>query len=121
MNGLVINCYVVYTCVSVYFTLKSLPLHVAFLETDIPPSAAVTITCDPQSVSLSGWSHSPGTGVVTDLLDTSPSKYSTNGDTLTITNINRTDEGVYRCIYSNGNTPEQCIFVYGELIHLNTV
>ena len=94
------------------------PIRAAFLETDIPlPSTQVTIACSASdSNTLIGWSHSPGTDVVTDLLDTSPSKYMVNGNTLTITNIDRTDEGIYRCIYEEGSTIEQCIYVYGEFI-----
>ena len=87
----------------------------AFLETDIPPSAQVSITCNSQTGTLRGWSHAPGTDVVTALLNTLPSKYMVNGNTLTINNIDRTDEGIYRCIYEQGNMAEQCIFVYGEL------
>ena len=91
-------------------------IHAGFLETDILPSASVAITCNsPGSEELRGWSHSPGTAMVTDPLDTSPSKYTVvGGNTLTITNINRTDEGVYSCIYSNGETKEHCVYVYGE-------
>ena len=94
-------------------------IHAGFLETDILPSASVAITCNsPGSGGLRGWSHSPGTAMVTDLLDTSPSKYTVSGNTLTIMNINRADEGVYSCIYSNGVTLEHCIYVYGEAFFL---
>ena len=76
----------------------------------------MNITCDAQSMALNGWSHSPGTKVVTNLLDTSPSKYMVNGNTLTIVNISSSDEGVYSCIYSNDSIPEHCIYVYGKLL-----
>ena len=51
-------------------------------------------------------------------MDTSPSKYSVNGNTLTISNINKSDEGLYRCVYELGQTKELCLFVYGEFIHI---
>ena len=104
VNGLYVN----------HTSFKSFSIiRAGFLETDILPSASVAIMCNSPSGELRGWSHSPGIAVVTDPLDTSPSKYTVVGNTLTITNINREDEGFYRCIYSNGNTREQCIYVYG--------
>ena len=82
---------------------------------DIPPSKQLSIRCD-YSATLVGWSHSPDGSETTNLLDTSPSKYTVNGNTLTISNINQSDEGLYRCIYEIGHTKELCLFVYGKFL-----
>ena len=102
-------------CMAIQCSTINFKSCAAYLENDIQSSEVVTIPCNSPSGTLRGWSHAPGTAVVTDLLDTSPSKYMVNGNTLTIANIDRTDEGVYRCIYDQGNTKEQCIYIYGEL------
>ena len=94
-------------------------INLAYLETDIPPNERLTITCNPPSaLTLEGWSQSPGGSDTTAALlpvDTLPSKYMVSGNTLTISNINSTDEGLYRCDYNQDQTtPELCIYVYGE-------
>ena len=83
----------------------------------------VTITCpNPGSGGQphTGWSLSPGGGDSGLPLDTSPSKYTlTSSNSLTISNINGTDEGLYRCVYgprNSGSERNVCIYVYGEFI-----
>ena len=89
-----------------------------------PDSDPVTINmCPLQSgFSHTGWSLSPdgGSGSV---LDTSLPKYTVDGRRLTISNINGTDEGLYRCVYERDqdiwrDATERiaCIYVYGEYI-----
>ena len=89
------------------------------LVNDVPPSKQLTIRCD-HSATLLGWSHSPNGSETAKLLDTSPSKYSVNGNTLTISNISKSDEGLYRCVYGLGQTRELCLFVYGEFMHVQS-
>jgi hypothetical protein len=81
-----------------------------------PLSKQLSIRCDYQPTPLIGWSHSPNGSETAELLDTSSSKYSVNGNILTISNISKSDEGLYRCIYELGQTKELCLFAYGELI-----
>ena len=53
------------------------------------------------------------------LLDTSSAGYTRNGDTLTLTNLNSSSEGLYQYVYEGGGrTDDLCIFVYGgSLFH----
>ena len=94
--------------------------HAAHLAND-PGPESITITC-PNSgqngQSHTGWSLSPGGGDSGLPLDTSPSKYTlTSSNSLTISNINGTDEGLYRCVYGDsGSVRYACIYVYGEFI-----
>ena len=93
-------------------------MYVSFTDAlvdDIPQDKQFSIKCD-FSATLVGWSHSPDGSETTNLLDTSPSKYTVNGNTLTISNINQSDEGLYRCIYEIGHTKELCLFVYGKFL-----
>ena len=88
------------------------------LVNDIPPNKQLTVGCDySQTATHIGWSHSPDGSETTELLDTSPSKYTVNGNTLTINSINKSDEGLYRCVYERGQTQEFCLFVYGEFVN----
>ena len=82
------------------------------------PDDPVTISMCPLSSEFShtGWSLSPDGGSES-VLDTSLPKYSVDGRRLTISNINGTDEGLYRCVYDTGTTDRiACIYVYGEYI-----
>ena len=93
----------------------------AYLANEIPTNEQQSITCTPQSgLTLEGWSQSPGGSETTAALlpvGTFPSKYAVDGNILTINDINRTDEGLYRCVYEHEQTiPKLCIFVYGEFI-----
>ena len=85
------------------------------------PESMVTITCPnpgQNGQSHTGWSLSPGGGDSGLPLDTSPSKYTLiSSNSLKISNINGTDEGLYRCVYGDsGSVRHACIYVYGELI-----
>ena len=86
----------------------------------------MTIVCDTLSPNnggrLLGWIRSPdGSAFTAVALNTNASKYyvsiseSKGLGTLTITNINETDEGLYRCEYQNADIWAHCILVYGEL------
>ena len=81
----------------------------------------LTIRCDYLSTPLIGWSHSPNGSETAELLDTSPSKYSVNGNILTINNIGKSDEGLYRCVYELGQTKGLCLFVFGESMIINHI
>ena len=84
-----------------------------------PDSEPITISMCPRQSGFShtGWSLSPDGGSES-ALDTSLPKYTiVDGRTLTISNINGTDEGLYRCVYEPGATEKiACIYVYGEYI-----
>ena len=71
--------------------------------------------------SLIGWNRSPDGGDSNTVpLNTDSSKYTvttnenTGITTLTIINLNGTDEGLYNCVYERGEVGNRCIFVYGE-------
>ena len=85
----------------------------------------MTVRCDTVGDNtggrLVGWTRSPdGDEFNTVQLNTNASKYAVNSNpntgftTLTITNINESDEGLYRCRYENANKPRHCILVHGE-------
>ena len=43
-----------------------------------------------------------------------------NGVTLCIKNVNKSDEGLYRCIYQGGAiTEELCVYVYGRFVKIS--
>ena len=52
------------------------------------------------------------------LLDTSSAGYSRNGNTLTLTSLDGSSEGLYQCVYTTGRTCELCIYVFGKVILL---
>ena len=91
-----------------------------FLANDTSSSEQqLTITCPDSAGSgtLNGWSLSPdGTSRASDsvTIDTSSSKYTVNGNTLTVGNITSKDEGLYRCVYDQGQSAQLCVYVYGK-------
>lgn len=98
-------------------------IHTVYLANDSAPVTSPTITCrDPGSNGEphTDWSLSPGGGSQSaSILDTSPAKYTVSGNRLTISNVDGTDEGLYRCVYENGGTVENaCIYVYGKFIQI---
>lgn len=89
----------------------------ALFGDEIPPSRRLEVRCNhPSPV---GWSHSldgtlPPTG---DRLNTSSPKYTVDGVTLIISEINKMDEGLYRCIYEHSATSsELCVYIYGMFV-----
>lgn len=94
-----------------------------FLEhaSGYPSSSPLTLTCDVTSSTLVGWSLSPDGSPNNVVFDTSPTKYMVNGNTLAVssTDVNGTDEGLYRCVYEGGITAdERCVYVYGKFINI---
>ena len=85
----------------------------AFLGDEILSDTQLTIRCNYPSPE--GWSQSlDGSSRNAVRLNTSSVKYTVNGITLNINNVDKTDEGLYSCIYQHGATSrELCVYVYG--------
>ena len=102
-----------------YYDNYSVFNNIAYLAGDISISEQLTILCSESvqpGMTLRGWSHSPDGSSTLTLIDTSSSKYAVNGNTLAISNISSSDEGLYRCIYDQGEISGQsmCVYVYGK-------
>lgn len=91
--------------------------NTGYLVNEVPSNTPLSIQCNNMpAFTLNGWSLSSDGTDTHNLLDTSPTKYRVNGNTLEIRNITRTDEGLYRCIYDqNQQTKELCVYIYGTL------
>lgn len=101
--------------------LISFPPCTAFLVDDIPPNKPPNINCNDHSSQFIGWSLSPDGSETNKLLDTSLAKYTEVGDrTLQLSNLNKTDEGLYRCVYQDGSIGDLCIYVYSKFMHIKS-
>ena len=67
---------------------------------------------------LNGWSLSPnGAASEKIVINTSLAKYTVSENTLNITGVDASDEGLYRCEYESGTIKHLCVYVYGKSIN----
>ena len=90
----------------------------AFFDDEILPGTRLTIRCSYNSPE--GWSQSlDGESQNAVRLNTSSSRYVVNDIILYINDVNKSDEGLYRCIYQHDATSrELCVYVYGRFIKI---
>ena len=89
------------------------PFPVAFFGDEILPETQLMTRCNHNSPE--GWSRSlDGDSHNAVRLNSSSAKYTVNGITLYINDINEMDEGLYGCIDQHGATSrELCVYIYG--------